>query len=157
MLVREIMSERLAAISCDATLDEAAHMMLGLGLDALLVMDGETLAGIIGLRDLFTAPYSASLVTGVPIRRTEHELRAVWNSQTLRNQMTDQVLTVPEELPVMEAAALMANLGKHPLPVLRAGSVVGTIDRRDIVRALLGQPLQTAVTPAGHATDGARA
>jgi acetoin utilization protein AcuB len=157
MLVKEVMSESLATIGAEATLEEAAQTMLARGVDALLVMDGKRLAGIIGLRDMFTAPRSASLAERMPGRLTELDLRAVWRSQTVRNQMTDQVLTVTEELPVMEAAALMANLGKHPLPVLRAGKVVGTIDRWDVVRALLGLESQTIVTPGNHALDGAGA
>jgi len=157
MLVKEVMSESVATIGADATLEEAAQTMFARGVDALLVMDGKRLAGIIGLRDMFTAPRLASQASEMPRGRTEHELRAVWRSQTVRNQMTDQVLTVTEELPAMEAAALMANLGKHPLPVLRAGKVVGTIDRWDIVRALLGVASQTAVTAADHALDGAGA
>lgn len=157
MFVREVMSEHLATIAADATLEEAAHVMITHSVDALLVMDGRVLAGVIGLRDLFTAPLSASLVSGMPRRRTELDLRAVWQSQSVRNQMTDQVIVVADELPVMEAAALMANLGKHPLPVLRNNEVVGAIDRRDIVRALLGMEPPIAVAPAELAADNGRA
>lgn len=153
MLVQDVMSTSVATITADATLEEAACAMLAHGVDVLLVMDGEDLAGIIGLRDLFTVPVAASLARSMPGGRTEHALRAVWRSQTVRDQMTDQVLTVNEELPAMQAAALMVNLGKHPLPVLRDGKVVGTIDRWHIVRAILELPVADSAADRAH--DGA--
>jgi len=51
--------------------------------------------------------------------------------------MNDRVRSVTEEATVLQAAATMVNTGKHPLPVMRAGQVVGVIDRADVVRALL--------------------
>lgn len=157
MFVKDVISESVAAIGVGTTLEDAAHTMLAHSVDALLVMDGERLAGIIGVRDLFTVPLAVSLAPGMPGGRTEYELQSVGRSQTVRNQMDDQVLTVDEELPVIKAAPLMVNLGKHPLPVLRGGRVIGAIDRWHTVRAILELEWPDAVGAADPAPDGAEA
>jgi len=41
------------------------------------------------------------------------------------------------ETPLLQAAALMPNSGKHPLPVRRDGRIVVIISREGTVRALL--------------------
>jgi CBS domain-containing protein len=65
------------------------------------------------------------------------QLLADWKCIPVRNVMNDRVRSVTEEATVLQAAATMVNTGKHPLPVMRAGQVVGVIDRADVVRALL--------------------
>ena len=56
MLVKDVMQFRMVSISPDATLGAAAEAMLTQGVDTLMVMDGERWLGVMGLRDLFTAP-----------------------------------------------------------------------------------------------------
>jgi CBS domain-containing protein len=53
--------------------------------------------------------------------------------------MNEKVMSVVEETTLLRAVELMVNSGKHPLPVLRNGKVVGVISRIDVVRGLLVQ------------------
>jgi predicted transcriptional regulator len=66
----------------------------------------------------------------------EAQLLNIWKTTPIRNLMNEKVLTVSENVTLIRALELMVNTGKHPLPVIRQGKVVGTISRMDIVRAL---------------------
>jgi CBS domain-containing protein len=140
MLVRDIMRTDIVQIHPQATLEEAARMMLQHRVNTLFVIQSDVLLGVIGLRDLFTAPLPASYASRMPGQRSAEQLLESWRDSIVGNQMNDQPLTVTEEAPATQAAALMVNNGKHPLPVVRDGRVVGTIDRFDIVRAVLAMP-----------------
>jgi predicted transcriptional regulator len=67
----------------------------------------------------------------------EAELLRIWKTTPVRNLMNERVLAVNEGVTLLRALQLMINTGKHPLPVLRNGKVIGTISRMDIVRALV--------------------
>jgi len=138
MLVKDAMRSGFVCILPQASLYEAAQTMLSSRVEALLVMEGARLVGVVGLRDLFTAPLPAHYGIAMFERHSEAQLLADWKSIPVRNIMNDRVRSVTEEATVLQAAATMVNSGKHPLPVLRAGQVVGVIDRADVVRALLG-------------------
>jgi len=138
MLVKDVMHSEFVCIQPQVSLYEAAQKMLASGVEALLVMENERLVGVVGLRDLFTAPLPSHYGMAMFDGRNEAQLLADWKCIPVRNVMNDRVRFVTEEATVLQAAATMVNSGKHPLPVLRAGQVVGTIDRADVVRALLG-------------------
>jgi len=144
MLVKDFMHTNVLQIQRHATLREAAEIMLANRVDAL-VIEGEdgTLQGVVGLRDLFTAPIPAHY--GNPMFRHDNEsqLLEVWTTVTVQDLMNDKVLSVSEETTLMRALELMVNTGKHPLPVLRDGRVVGIISRSDIARAVLAQSMKS--------------
>ena len=137
MLVKDAMQPGVVHIHPAVTLHEAAEKMLAHGVDTLFVMDDGRLLGVIGLRDLFTTPVSASRGGRMSDWRSEQQLAEAWQRQTVENVMNEQVLTVSDDLPLLRTASLMVNSGKHPLPVTRDGEIVGVIGRMDIVRALL--------------------
>jgi CBS domain-containing protein len=132
-------------IQPQATLREAAEIMLSNRVDAL-VIEGEhgTLQGVIGLRDLFTAPIPAYLGNPMLKHENEEQLRKVWESVKVQNLMNDKVLSVTENTTLIRALELMVNTGKHPLPVLRDNKVVGIISRSDIARAILVQSMPSS-------------
>lgn len=137
MLVKDVMRTDIVTIGCEENLTEAARKMLAHAVNALIVTDGERPIGIIGLRDLFTTPISASHADRMYNRRSEQQLVEAWRDQIAYNLFNDEMLTVSEDMPLMQAIALMVNSGKHPLPVTRGGAIVGMIERADVVRALL--------------------
>lgn len=73
----------------------------------------------------------------MPAHRDEGHILQAWKATPVKNLMNEKVISVTEETPLLRAAELMVNSGKHPLPVLRNGKVVGVISRSDIARALL--------------------
>jgi CBS domain-containing protein len=107
--------------------------------DTLLVMENDQLHGIVGLRDLFTVPIPAHYGGKMLHHEDEAHLLKIWVETPVQNLMNEQVLTVREDMDLLRALELMVNTGKHPLPVLRDGQVVGVISRMDITRALVGE------------------
>ncbi len=138
MFVKDFMNTNVLQIQPQATLREAAEIILTNRVDALVIEDEHgALKGIIGLRDLFTAPIPAHYGNPMLKHENESQLLEVWATMAVQNLMNDKVLAVSEDTTLMRALELMVNTGKHPLPVLRDGRVVGVISRSDIARALL--------------------
>jgi CBS domain-containing protein len=137
MIVKDCFHTELVQIHPDATLLEAAERMLASNTETLLVMEGNRLLGVIGLRDLFTAPVPAYYGNTMLHHENEAKLLRIWKTTPVRNLMNERVLAVNEGVTLLRALQLMINTGKHPLPVLRDGKVIGTISRMDIVRALV--------------------
>jgi CBS domain-containing protein len=137
MLVKDSMRPGVFRIHPQATLLEAAEKSLANKVDTLLILKGEELLGVIGLRDLFIAPVPAHYGGSMPAHREEGQLLQTWKTTPVNHLMNEKVISVTEETPLLRAAELMANSGKHPLPVFRNGKVFGIISRSDIVRALL--------------------
>jgi len=144
MLVKDFMHTNVLQIQPHASLREAAEIMLANRVDAI-VIEGEdgTLQGVVGLRDLFTAPIPAHYGNPMFRHENENQLLEVWATVTVQNLMNDKVLSVSEDTTLMRALELMVNTGKHPLPVLRDGRVVGIISRSDIARAVLAQSMKS--------------
>jgi CBS domain-containing protein len=136
-MVKDVMSPALRSIRPESSLLDAARLMIACDAEALAVVDGERLLGMIGLRDLFTAPVPAHYGGGMRVRRDADDLLAVWAGTPVSNLMNENVISVAEDTPLMRAAELMVNTGKHPLPVLDEGRLVGAISRADVVRGLL--------------------
>ncbi|MEW6287434.1 MAG: CBS domain-containing protein [Chloroflexota bacterium] len=142
MLVKDFMHTDVLQIKPYATLREAAEIMLANKVDALVIEDERgALQGVVGLRDLFTAPIPAHYGNPMFRHENENQLLEVWASVTVQNLMNDKALSVSEDTTLIRALELMVNTGKHPLPVLRDGRVVGIISRSDIARAVLAQSM----------------
>ena len=139
MIVKDFMQSDVFHIAPQATLLEAAQKLLISGVDTFLILNGDELLGVIGLRDLFTAPIPAHY--GNPMVRHDNETQflSTWKTMQIQDLMNERVISVSEETPLIRAVELMVNSGKHPLAVLRNGKVVGVISRSDIARALLEQ------------------
>jgi CBS domain-containing protein len=139
MIVKDFMQSDVFHIGPQATLLEAAQKLLSCRVDTLLILKGDALVGVIGLRDLFTAPIPAHYGGSMPAHHDEGHLIQAWKATPVKHLMNEKVISVTEETPLLRGAELMVNSGKHPLAVLRNGKVVGVISRSDIAHALLEQ------------------
>ena len=114
------MTRELLTIEPDARLAEAARRMTDRGVGAVLVFDGDRLAGILTERDLLKA-----LARGY----TEDATVSQW--------MTRSPDTVDADEATAHAASLMIHGGFRHLPVLDGGKVVGILSIRDLMRVAL--------------------
>ncbi len=137
LLVKNAMQVGELHIHPQATLLEAAKLMMERNVDALPVVENEKLLGVIRLADLLTAPIPARHTPRAHEHREASQLLEIWKSLDVRHIMNDQALSVAEDTPLMKAAALLINASRQRFPVVRAGKVVGMITRADIVRTLL--------------------
>jgi CBS domain-containing protein len=114
------MSRDLLSVGADERIAAAARRMVDRGVGAVLVMDGERLAGILTERDVLRA---------VAEGRVE--------DATVAERMTRHPETVEASESTGHAASLMIHGGFRHLPVTEGGAVVGIISIRDLMRVVL--------------------
>ena len=112
---------RAEVIGSEATIEEAAATMVKAGIDALAVISGRSLAGIITERDLIR-------VIGEDADPTE-ELVEDW--------MTESPDTFTPDVDVNEAAAWMLETGYRHMPVMDDGELAGIASIRDVLWAMV--------------------
>jgi CBS domain-containing protein len=115
--VADIMTKASVTESPQDTLKSAAAMMWQQQTGSLIVMDGERLVGILTERDVMKA-----VARGHDVETT-----------TVSEIMTTDVLTVPPDTQLHEAAAQLASRWIRHLPVVDDGRVVGVVSQRDLV------------------------
>lgn len=114
----------------DDTLAEASAKMWQQQTGSLLVMEAEAMIGIVTERDVLKVVAEGKDPKSV----------------ALRDVMTRDVVTIPPDLPLHEAAQIMFDHWFRHLPVADAqGTVVGIISLRDLV-TLLAEGMQQPET-----------
>jgi CBS domain-containing protein len=119
-VVSNHMATDLLTVEPDARLADAARRMAQRGVGAVLVLEGERLAGILTERDLLKA---------VAAGFTEEARVSEW--------MTRQPETVEPDESTDQAASLMIHGGFRHLPVVEGGRLVGILSIRDLMRVAL--------------------
>ena len=118
MKVSDVMTGAAVTDSPDDTLAEASAKMWQQQTGSLLVMEGDKLTGIVTERDVL---------------RTVAEGRDP-KSVSLRDVMTTDVVTIPPDTRLKDAAEIMFNKWFRHLPVVAAsGEVAGIISLRDLL------------------------
>lgn len=105
----------------DSVLD-AITLMAKLGIGALLVMEGEHLAGIVSERD-----YARKII--LQGRRSE--------DTPVAEIMTSEVLTATLEMTAQHCLGMMTDGHFRHLPVLEEGRVVGLVSIGDLVKCVI--------------------
>jgi CBS domain-containing protein len=118
--VERHMSRDLLTASADERLVDAAKRMADRGVGAVVVFQGDDLAGILTERDILNA-VAAGLTQEV----------------TVGERMTRHPETVESSESTDQAAALMIHGGFRHLPVVDGGEVKGILSIRDLMRVAL--------------------
>ncbi|MBI2090508.1 MAG: CBS domain-containing protein [Deltaproteobacteria bacterium] len=125
--VRDILrakGDQIWWISPDATVFSALELMAEKNVGALVVLDGETLAGIFSERD-----YARKVI-----------LKGKASKETaVREIMTSEVTTVRPGQSVDECMALMTDKRIRHLPVFEGEKLVGLISIGDVVKAVISE------------------
>jgi CBS domain-containing protein len=116
------------SVSPDATVYSAIEMMADKGIGAVLVLDGETLLGIVSERD-----YTRKVILQ---GRSSKDTR-------VREIMTSPVQTVALNRTADDAMRIMTVNGIRHLPVVEEGKVVGVVSLGDLVRKILSTQGET--------------
>ncbi len=132
MLVRNWMSKQTVAIDLDQSMQEASGLMKKHAIRMLPVLKKGQLVGIVTDRDLKRA--SASDATTLEI----HELLYLLSRIKVKDIMTRDPITVPDDYTVEETAEVLLKNKISGAPVLGAsGQVIGVITQSDIFRVLI--------------------
>ena len=115
----------IAAIDPDATVLHALEIMAENDVGALLVLDGERLAGVFSERD-----YARKVILQ---GKSSKELK-------VREIMTDKVFYVTPETSIEQCMAIMTDKHIRHLPILENGEkVLGIISIGDVVKETISQ------------------
>lgn len=132
--VEDVMRRKVETIGPKDSVANAARRMVDRGINALCVCEpAGHLLGIIAIKDVLKAPFGRSLVMSDRLADNAE----AWKSTQVAQVMKRRVLTIAPDAPLVEAAAKMINRGLHPLPVVKAGKLIGVISRADIMASLL--------------------
>jgi acetoin utilization protein AcuB len=132
MLVKNWMSKPAITIDADASMNDAIKLLKNHNIKMLPVMEKGKLVGIVTDRDLKRA--SASDATSLEI----HELLYLISKIKIREIMTKNPITVPQDYTVEETAEILLKHNISGVPVIdQYRDVVGTITQNDIFRILI--------------------
>ncbi|MDJ0655034.1 MAG: CBS domain-containing protein [Xanthomonadales bacterium] len=110
------------AVSPESPVYDAIEMMADKGVGALLVMEGDNLAGVVSERD-----YARKVILkGKSSRSTQ-----------VRDIMTAEVVSVSPHDTVDQCLAVMTQNKIRHLPVLEDGGVVGVLSIGDLVKSVI--------------------
>jgi CBS-domain-containing membrane protein len=161
MQAKELMSEGVLSVPSNATVLQAAEMLVNTRVSAMPVVD-ETgaMIGIVSLVDLIGSTTSSARRANLGSLRQlvdDEKSAAAYNvamTRSVRDVMTKDVVSVSDTDTLLDVAELMQARVVKRVPVIRDGAVVGIISRVDLLKALISfAASHSAERPSSTATD----
>jgi acetoin utilization protein AcuB len=128
MLVSDRMKRPVLTITSDLPIHEALNIMKSEQIRHIPVLQGGKLVGLVTNEDLFYA--SPSPATSLSIWDMNYLISKI----TVKEVMTENVITVTEDTPIEEAALIMAEHKIGCVLVMRADELVGIITETDLFK-----------------------
>ncbi len=147
MRALDIMSKTVISVTPESSVLEAAALMVDNRINAVVVISGDAVVGILSDSNLlhrYELGTQRDPAARPWWRRIFDADAAVWSyveahAMKVRDVMATHVITVEENTPAADIAALFEEHKIKQAPVVRAGSLVGIISRADFVRALVAR------------------
>ena len=132
MLVGERMTRNPVTITEDTSIDDALHLMRERKVRRFPILDkAGHVVGIVSDKDLLHAAPSPASTLSV------YEMHYLLAKLTVKKVMSSPVITVSPDMPLEDAARIMADNKIGGLPVLDGDKLVGIITETDIFKILL--------------------
>jgi len=132
-VMTDVMSSPVVTVGPGMPVKEVAALLVRHSISAVPVVDAAgTLLGIVSEADL--VPLQAVPESRGRFQRFDELLRYL--PRTAADAMTRDVVTLPEDADVAQAALLMLERAVKRIPVVRDGRATGIVSRRDLLRAL---------------------
>jgi len=131
--IEDIMTENIIKITQDATIMQAAHLLLRHQINGILVSekrDSEEIVGILTTTDLLKLVNQA---LSSPIGRLT-ELTKL-GKLLVKDVMGKEILKVQKTAKLSRVIGIMDRQNKHTIPIFDGDSLVGIIGRHDILNA----------------------
>ncbi|HET6502266.1 MAG TPA: CBS domain-containing protein [Amycolatopsis sp.] len=130
MLVKDIMSSPVIGVTGDATIEEAAALMLGRGFTTVPVFAGSgALIGLLTEADLGRARFTVGRTEDGPDQGAMTGVTA----RLVRQVMRPSTITVPAGADLAELATIMVETHLRCVPVVDGDHVVGIVSWRDLL------------------------
>lgn len=154
MQAQDVMTTAVATIAADATVQEAAKLMLARRVSALPVTDAKgRVVGMVSEGDLMRR---TELGTDTPrswwLRLVGEDAARDYlkvHSAAVRDVMTSPAVSVRRSTPLRDVVRLMEKRRIKRVPVLEGARLVGIVSRADLVRELANAPARPAPRTAG--------
>lgn len=132
MFVVNFMTKEPITISPDTSVSQAADLMKEKKINRLPVLDHGKLVGLVSDGDITrVSPSPATTLS-------QYEIQSLLDALKVKNVMSKRVIAINEDAALEEAASLMERNNISGLPVVNgAGTVVGIITARDVLRAFV--------------------
>lgn len=141
MRAKDVMSEGVLSVGVDASVLEAAKLLINCRVSAMPVVNEDgTMAGIVSEADVIGDTRDYVAADGALPRRVSEV-------------MTRDVITAPEDAPLDQLAGLMKARNIKRIPILKDGAVVGIVSRVDILRGLISLSRDRGEAPAALQRD----
>jgi CBS domain-containing protein len=155
MRAAQVMTPDVLSISSDATVFDAAELLVGTGVSALPVVDGTgRMIGIVSEADLLRRPEISTEPRKSWLERVFADDAAAaaeyvtLHSRHVRDVMSKPVITVQEDDTLRQVADVMEKRQVKRVPVMRGDFVVGIVSRANLLQALLSRdPTATGLHP----------
>jgi CBS domain-containing protein len=148
MRAKDIMKTNVVTVGPKATVGEVAALMYKRGISGIPVVEDGKIVGLVSEGDLIRRQEIGS-ATGprswwLAIFGRENLARdyVLSHARQVGDIMTRDVVTVGEEAPLAEIAALFASRHIKRVPVVRDGQLVGLVSRANLIQALAGAALR---------------
>ena len=129
--VRDLMSTRPVTISASTTLHEATRILLERALDAICVCDDQgRLLGSVSDYELLKS-----------------RLLNTDNEQPIETIISRSIMTLGPEMLLEDVAGYFRDSCRQRTPVLEDGRLIGELQRRDVLRALIVKSESEAARP----------
>ena len=157
MRAKQVMTRQIHAVTADASVYDAAQVLLNAGISAAPVIDADgTLIGIVSEADLMyrseigTVPgksWLQRLLADDAILANDY-IRA--HSHRVADVMTKNLVTADERATLGEIATLMQRHRVKRIPIVRDGKVVGIVSRANLLQGLLAREPASSEDPAAN-------
>lgn len=160
MKARDLMTTAVVTVSMDAKVEDAVRLMLDHHVSALPVVETDgALAGLVSEGDLMRRlreggsarrSWWLEILAGVGGSAQDY-VKA--RSHHVADVMTHEVISVNEETPASEIAAILEKNRIKRVPVLRDRKVVGIVSRANLLQALARIPAEALPAPSASDDD----
>jgi CBS domain-containing protein len=144
---RDIMTAEVICVTPETTVTELAHLLRSKDINGVPVLDSSgKLLGIVTENDLIFQKKKVHIPTMINILdsvfylenpdKMEKEMLKIAGT-TVEAIYSKPALTVEENASVEEIATLMTEKNIHTIPVVRQGTLVGVVGKKDIIRTLI--------------------
>ncbi len=139
----DMMTSPVVTVHPDTPTKDIAAAMVTYHISGVPVVTAQAeLVGIVTEADLLHkegGPFEQDprFFAGLPAFARAADAARKASGRVARDLMTSPVITIEEDVPLREVAALMMRRKINRLPVMCAGRLVGIVSRADIIRALV--------------------
>ncbi|HUI68650.1 MAG TPA: CBS domain-containing protein [Nitrospirota bacterium] len=149
LTARDIMTRNVVTVKPDTSIEELATILVENEISGVPVVDDAgSLFGIVTENDLISRNKRLHIPTVISFldaaiylessRKFEDEVKRVAATK-VGDICARKVVTITEDVTVVDIATIMAEKKVHLLPVMKDGKVVGIVGKRDMVRAVARQ------------------